>query len=311
MKVFLTGGTGMLGRAVRNRLEASNHKVFSFGSKDFDLVDDPHKVIKKLYLVNPDVVVHCAGTVGGVKANIESPATFLRENLLMGMNLLQGMAEAGVKRIINIGTNCSYPDPEHTLNAVKERDLWNGKPHWTHAPYGLAKRMVMEACESYKNQYGIDHLTLCVANIYGPGATYDKNRSHVIPGLVRLFVEAREKRYKSVTLWGTGESSRRFLFVEDAARAVEMFLEKKMIENVINVVSSTRTKISELAELISDKVGYQGEILWDKTNPDGQWSREIDGSLAHFYGWEERVRIQDGIETVIEDYERTQLAVAR
>jgi Nucleoside-diphosphate-sugar epimerases len=100
MKVFLTGGTGMLGRAVRNRLEASNHKVFSFGSKDFDLVDDPHKVIKKLYLVNPDVVVHCAGTVGGVKANIESPATFLRENLLMGMNLLQGMAEAGVKRII-------------------------------------------------------------------------------------------------------------------------------------------------------------------------------------------------------------------
>lgn len=305
MRIFVTGGLGMLGRRVVGRLSDAANDVFTAGRGEIDLVEDFPKLLKRLYLHDTDMVVHCAGVVGGVKANIEAPADFLRENLLMGMNVLQVMAETGIKRILNIGTNCSYPDPMGEIQAMKERDLWSGKPHWTHAPYGLGKRMVMEACEAYHRQYGMEHTTLCVANIYGPGASYDKERSHVIPGLVRRFVEARENNYNSVTLWGTGESTRRFLYVEDAARAVEMFVHNKPTDNVINVVSSRRTKIKDLAQLIAEKAGYKGKIEWDGTSPDGQWSREVDGSLAHTYGWEEKVSLENGIEAVIEDFERS------
>lgn len=305
MRIFVTGGMGMLGRRVLARLGDGGDDVFTAGRGTIDLVNDFPQLLKRLYLHEVDAVVHCAGVVGGVKANVDRPADFLRENLLMGVNVLQAMAETGVNRILNIGTNCSYPDPVGEIQMMKERDLWNGKPHWTHAPYGLAKRMVVEACEAYHRQHGIEHTTLCVANIYGPGASYDRERSHVIPGLVRRFVEARDNSYKSVTLWGTGEATRRFLYVEDAARAVEMFVKDKPADALINVVSTRRTKIKDLAQLIAEKTGYEGKIEWDGTSPDGQWSREVDGSLVHTYGWEEKVDLEDGIEAVVEDFERS------
>jgi len=311
VRVYVTGGYGMLGTRVVNRLSFGND-VYREKHAYLDLVDHFPMLVKSLYLKNPDVVVHCAGVIGGVKANIERPAEFLRENLQMGLNLLEAMKEAGVKRIVNIGTNCSYPDPAKGPIGdwkMREKDLWEGKPHWTHSPYGLAKRMVIEACEAYNRQYGIEHTTLCVANIYGPGATYDPIRSHAIPGMVKKIVDSRNNGYKSVTMWGTGESTRRFLYVEDAARAVEMFVKDKPKDDLINVVGSRRTKIKDLANLIAEKAGYKGEIIWDGTNPDGQWSREVDGSLAHTYGWEERVTLEDGIEAVIEDYERSKTTV--
>lgn len=294
----------MLGTRVVDRLSHGN-EVYREKHMYLDLVDHFPMLVKSLYLRNPDVVVHCAGLIGGVKANIERPAEFLRENLQMGLNLLEAMRETGVKRIVNIGTNCSYPDPADVVTQMKERDIWNGKPHWTHAPYGLAKRMVIEACDAYERQYGIEHTTLCVANIYGPGATYDPNRSHVIPGMVKKIVDSRDNGYKSVTMWGTGESTRRFLYAEDAARAIEMFVKEKPEDKMINVVASRRTKIKDLADIIAERSGYKGQIIWDGTKPDGQWSREVDGFLAHSYGWEERVVLEDGIDAVIEDYERS------
>ena len=299
-KVLVTGGTGFLGKAVVNNLSASGYKyVIPTGSGN-DLTI-PKEVDRLLKSVEPDAVVHLAATVGGIGANKENPGLFMYNNLIMGTQLIEACRKLGtVKKFVMVGTVCSYP--KFTPVPFKEEDIWNGYPEGTNAPYGIAKKSLMQLIMSYKEQYNFNGINLIPVNMYGPHDNFNPSISHVIPALILKFHGAmKELNHEPVEIWGTGEASREFLYVDDCAEAIKLSLEKDVPPEPINIGTGGEIKIKYLAHTIAEIMGYQGSIYFNSGYPDGQPRRCLDTSRAkERLGYESTVDLYDGLESTID-----------
>lgn len=293
-RVAVTGGAGFLGkRVVASLAERGCGNVFVPRSRDYDL-RDRDAIDRMLADARPDMVIHLAATVGGIGANAKYPATFFYDNAIMGIELIERSRLYGVGKFVCVGTVCSYP--KFAPVPFHERDLWNGYPEETNAPYGLAKKMLLAQIQAYRRQHGFNGVYLIPVNLYGPGDNFDPESSHVIPALIRKFAEARRRGDSQVVAWGTGSASREFLHVDDAAAAITAAAERYDSPEPINIGASREITIRELAELIRELTGFKGEIVWDATKPDGQPRRKLDISAAtKALGWRPQVSLREGL----------------
>jgi GDP-L-fucose synthase len=300
--VVVTGGTGFLGRHVSQELERAGAKVEPVGRARYDLRRRA-QIDQMLADIRPDAVVHLAAVVGGIGANRAHPGQFLYENAIMGLELLEACRVAAVAKTVVAGTVCSYP--KYTPVPFREDHLWDGYPEETNAPYGLAKKLLLAQCQAYRAEYGMNAIYLLPVNLYGPGDNFDLQTSHVIPAMIRKFAEAKEGSAPSVILWGDGSPTREFLFVEDAARAFRLALERYGGAEPVNLGSGGEISIKDLADLIADATGYRGEIVWNTTCPNGQLRRHLDTTRARDrLGFQAGVGLSDGIAKTVSWYGR-------
>ena len=301
-RVVVTGGAGFLGRFIVERLKAcADTQVFVPRSADYNLIEASD--IKRLYSdTHPDLVIHLAAVVGGIGANQKNPGKFFYENLMMGVQLIEQARLQGVQKFVATGTVCAYP--KFTPTPFREDDLWNGYPEETNAPYGLAKKMMLVQSESYRQQYGFNSIFLLPANLYGPGDNFDLESSHVIPALIRKCVEARESGASFVEVWGTGNASREFLYVEDCAEAIVRAAAIYNESAPVNIGTGNDIKISELAKLIMQVTRFNGEIRWQSDKPDGQPRRRLDVSRAFDkFQFQSEVSLEEGLCGTVDWYE--------
>ena len=292
MKVLLTGATGFLGQNLLPILQ-KDYETIGFKSADYDL-RFPHDSSSLLTYIRPDVVVHAAGTVGGIGANKQNPGKFMYENLIMGSNIIHAAMKAKISKFILLGTVCSYP--KYTTVPFKEKDLWNGYPEETNAPYGIAKKTLMRLLAAYHEQYGMNGVNLIPVNMYGPHDHFNLTSSHVIPALILKVDQAIKESNKSITLWGTGQASREFLYAPDCAEAIKLSIEKDISPDPINIGTGKEIKICELIETIVDIMGFDGIINYDDSKPDGQPRRCLDTSKARdLLGFEARTTLRQGL----------------
>jgi GDP-L-fucose synthase len=277
-RVVVTGGAGFLGQPVCQELKKySPASVFVPRSADYDLRDGV--AIRRLFQdTRPQVIIHLAAVVGGIGANRENPGSFFFDNAIMGIQLMEDARRHGVEKFVGVGTICSYP--KHTPVPFREENLWDGYPEETNAPYGLAKKLLLVQAQAYRQQYGFNAITLLPVNLYGPGDNFDLESSHVIPALIRKVIEARHFGRDFIPVWGTGQASREFLFVRDAAEAIVLATERYNKPEPVNIGSGREIAIRELAELICELCGFKGELRWDPSKPDGQPRRCLDTSKA-------------------------------
>lgn len=306
-KVLVTGGAGFLGRHVCSALEAfSPREIVAPRSAVYDL-RQPAAVAELLNTERPDVVIHLAAVVGGIGANRENPGKYFYDNATMAVHLMEEARRAGVEKFVSVATICAYP--KHTPVPFKEEELWNGYPEETNAPYGLAKKMLLVQGQAYRQQYGFNAITLFPVNLYGPGDNFNPESSHVIPALIRKFIEAVEAGHDRVEVWGTGSASREFLFVRDAATAIAQAAAHYDNSEPANIGSGQEITIRELATLISELCGFHGEIVWDATKPDGQPRRCLDVTRAKSaFGFEATTEFRDGLIETIAWYEKSRAA---
>lgn len=300
-EVLVTGGAGFLGTHVVTKLKKRGcRNIFIPRKSDYDLVGV--RAVKKVYKDSqPDIVVHLAGVVGGIGANRENPAKFFYDNLMMGTMMMEEGRKSGLEKFVAIGTVCCYP--KYTPVPFKEENLWNGYPEETNAPYALAKKMLLVQAQAYRQQYGFNSIFLMPVNLYGPGDNFDPKSSHVIPALIRKFVEAIEAGKKEVEVWGTGKASREFLYVEDAADAILLATERYNKPEPVNIGAGFEIKIRDLVKLIAKLAGYKGKIKWDKSKPDGQPRRCLDVSRAkEEFGFTAKTPFEHGLEKTIKWY---------
>ena len=301
--MVVTGGAGFLGRHVVHKLkERGCRDIFVPRSRDCDLVRA--EAVQKLYAdAKPDIVVHLAARVGGIGANMRNPGSFFYQNLMMGVQLMEQARLHGIEKFVAIGTVCAYP--KFAPLPFKEDDIWNGYPEETNAPYGLAKKMLLVQSQAYRRQYGLNAIYLLPVNLYGPGDNFDPEYSHVIPALIKKVFDAKERGEKSIVAWGTGQASREFLYVEDAAEGIVLATEKYDKADPVNLGAGFEITIRELAELICTLAGYDGEIEWDTSKPDGQPRRCLDTSRAkQEFGFEAETGLRSGLKRTIEWYEQ-------
>lgn len=277
-RICVTGGAGFLGRRVVAKLaERGCRDVFVPRRADYDLVR--REAVARLFDdARPQVAIHLAAVVGGIGANRDNPGLFFYENLTMGVQLMEEARLRGVEKFVATGTICSYP--KFAPVPFREEDLWNGYPEETNAPYGLAKKMLLVQGQAYRQQYGLNAIHLLPVNLYGPGDNFDPAASHVVPALVRKFLEAKRSGAPTVVCWGTGRATREFLYVDDCAEAIVLATEKYDKPEPMNLGSGREISIRELAETVARAVGYAGRIEWDETKPDGQPRRRLDTSRA-------------------------------
>ncbi len=297
-RVCVTGGGGFLGRRVVAALEERGCRdVQVVRRRDYDLVRGPD--VERLYRDGrPEVVVHLAAVVGGIGANRENPGRYFYENLMMGVQLIEGARLHGVEKFIQVGTICAYP--KFTPVPFKEEDLWNGYPEETNAPYGIAKKALLVQCQAYREQYGLNAIYLLPVNLYGPGDNFDPNTSHVIPALIKKFVEAAERGAPEVEVWGTGAATREFLYVDDAAEGIVLAAAHYDGAEPVNLGSGQEMSIKELAELVASETGFRGRIAWDTSKPDGQPRRALDVTrAAELFGFRARVDFREGLRRTI------------
>ncbi len=297
--IVVTGGNGFLGSHIINRLKKEKpKKIIALSRTDGDLRKS--SVCRKLFK-NSDIVIHLAANVGGIGYNQKNPATLFYDNLLMGVNAIHEAMRAGVKKFVAIGTVCSYP--KHTPVPFKEEYLWDGYPEETNAPYGLAKKMLLVASQAYRSQYGFNSIFLLPVNLYGPGDNFNPESSHVIPALIKKFIDAKEKDMPFAEVWGSGKATREFLYVEDAAEAIVLATKKYNKPDPINIGSNTEISIKKLAFLIKKIVGFKGKIIFDKTKPDGQPRRKLDTSKAKSeFGFVSKTGLEEGLRKTIRWY---------
>ena len=271
MKILLTGATGFLGQNLKPILSQS-HDVFGIGS-DWDLRDQDqcHKLLAD-FQSDTDIIVHAAGTVGGIGANKENPGRFMYDNLIMGANLIHAAMKQQVSKFILLGTVCAYP--KHTPIPFEEKDIWDGYPEETNAPYGIAKKTLMRLLEAYHEQYGMNGVNLIPVNMYGPHDHFNLTSSHVIPALILKVDQAIKQKAKSITLWGTGQASREFLYATDCAEAIKLSIEKDMSPTPINIGTGKEIKICDLIETICDIMGFDGECIY--MIPVSQMDNHVD-----------------------------------
>lgn len=305
--VVVTGGTGFLGGHLVEDLQNAGAHVVAVGSSDYDL-RQRSQIDAMLADHRPAAVIHLAAVVGGIGANRAEPGRFFYENALMGIELIESCRLAGIDKTVIAGTVCAYP--KDTPVPFMESELWNGYPEETNAPYGLAKKMLLVQAQAYRQQYGMNVIFLLPVNLYGPRDNFDLETSHVIPAMIRKFEEARAAGAPNVTLWGDGSPTREFLYVSDAARAFRLALERYDGAEPVNVGSGDEITIRELALQIQKATGFEGDIVWDTTKPNGQPRRKLYTSLAkRYFEFESSVSFEEGIARTVESFRATQATV--
>jgi len=300
-RVIVTGGAGFLGQHVVRELQAKGAEEIIIVDKDrYDLRQEAGVI--RMYEEYPaTMVIHLAATVGGIGINREHPGSFFYDNLMMGVLTMEHARRAGVSKFIAIGTICAYP--KFTPIPFKEDDLWNGYPEETNAPYGLAKKMLLVQAQAYRQEYGFNAIYLLPVNLYGPGDNFDPKSSHVIPALIKKCIDAQEAGKDHIVAWGDGSPTREFLYVEDAARGIIMAAEHYNDPDPVNLGSSYEISIKDLVELIAELTGFEGEVVWDTTKPNGQPRRKLDVSRAkERFGFESQIDFREGVKRTIEWY---------
>lgn len=309
-RVVVTGGAGFLGRAVCARLRAAGARdIFIPRSRDFDLTQAD--AVARLYdAAKPDVVIHLAAEVGGIGANQKDPGRFFYANMAMGLHLIEESRRRGIAKFVQIGTVCSYP--KFCETPFIEDHLWHGFPEETNAPYGVAKRALQTMLASYHAQYGFPGVYLIPANLYGPGDNFDLETSHVIPALIHKFTAAVAHGERETTAWGTGNPSREFLFVDDAADAIVRAAQQLNEPTPLNLGTGHDITIAELAKLVARLCGYGGPIRWDPSRPDGQPRRRLDVSRAEkLLGWRAPTALEDGLLRTIQWWKENKPTLSR
>ena len=298
-RIFVTGAHGFVGRHLMERLRAAGcRELFAPDESECNLLDPAH-VDRALREYRPELIIHLAARVGGIGANLRHPAEYFYDNLMMGVPLMHRAWQAGVKKFLALGTVCAYP--KFTPVPFREDDLWNGYPEETNAPYGLAKKMLLVQAQAYRQQYGFNAVYLLPVNMYGPGDNFDLESSHVIPALVRKFVEAREAGRPEVVCWGDGSASREFLYVKDTVEAICLAAERYDGPLPVNLGSGREIRIKDLAELVARETGFAGRIAWDASRPNGQPRRCLDTSRAEqLLGFKARTSFEAGIRATVE-----------
>jgi GDP-L-fucose synthase len=298
-RVVVTGGHGFLGSFVVDKLRAAGaREVVVPRSEKHDLRIQTEAL--RLYTdTRPDIVIHLAAVVGGIGANRENPGRFFYDNAIMGLNVIEAARIAGVEKFVCAGTICSYP--KFTPVPFREEDFWNGYPEETNAPYGLAKKMLLVQLQAYREQYGFNGVYLTPVNLYGPRDNFDLQSSHVIPALIRKCIEAKQSDAAEIVAWGTGNATREFLYVEDAAEAIVLAAEKYSKPDLVNLGSGEEISVRDLLEMIRTMVGARGAVRWDHTKPDGQPRRSLDTSkAAGEFGWRAKTSLRAGLKKTIE-----------
>ena len=303
-RICVTGGAGFLGTHLITELRSRGATdIFIPKIEDYDLVD-PIAINRMLADSNPDVIIHLAAHVGGIGANREHPAEFFYDNLMMGVQLMHQAYLSGVEKFVAIGTVCAYP--KFTPVPFKEDDLWDGYPEETNAPYGLAKKMLLVQSQAYREQYGFNSIFLLPVNLYGPGDNFDPRSSHVIPALIRKCIEARESGSDHIVVWGDGSPTREFIYVKDAARGIALATECYNESLPVNLGSGFEISIKDLAEKIARMTGFEGDLVWDTSKPNGQPRRALDTSRAREkFGFEAQTDFDEGLQQTIDWYLRT------
>lgn len=312
-RVIVTGGSGFLGSFVVNALRARGAaEILVPRRNEYDLRDitairqlfsdaNQHPAADKTQLY----VIHLAAHVGGIGANRAKPAEFFYDNLMMGVPLMHEAWRAGVDKFIAIGTVCAYP--KYTPTPFHEDDLWNGYPEETNAPYGLAKKMMLVQSQTYREQYGWNSIFLLPVNLYGPRDNFDLETSHVIPALIRKCLAAKQHGDREIVAWGDGSPTREFLYVEDAAEGIVLAAERYNESDPVNIGSAFEISIKDLLETIARLTGFDGDIVWDTTKPNGQPRRKLDVSRARErFGFEADTRFEDGLRATIAWYQSQQ-----
>jgi len=297
----VTGGAGFLGTHLVSDLRSRGAQdVFIPTLEEYDLVD-PEAISRMLTDANPDVIIHLAAHVGGIGANLDHPAEFFYDNLMMGVQLIHQAYLRGVEKFVAIGTVCAYP--KFTPVPFSEDDLWKGYPEETNAPYGLAKKMLLVQSQAYREQYGFNSIFLLPVNLYGPGDNFDPRSSHVIPALIRKCLEAKEAGKDHIDVWGDGSPTREFIYVTDAARAIALATARYNQSLPVNLGSGFEISIKDLAEKIARMTGFEGTFIWDTSKPNGQPRRALDITRAkEFFGFEAQVDFDEGLHKTIEWY---------
>jgi GDP-L-fucose synthase len=298
-RVCVTGGDGFLGQVVVRKLrERGAEQIHIPIYPQIDLTK-PEDIDRVLDESKADLIIHLAAQVGGIGANREHPAEFFYSNLMMGVQLMHKAWERGVDKFVAIGTICAYP--KFTPVPFKEDDLWIGYPEETNAPYGLAKKMLLVQSQSYRQQYGWNSIFLLPVNLYGPGDNFNPASSHVIPALIRKFVEAKDAGVDEVIVWGDGSPTREFLYVEDAAEGIVMAAENYNDSDPVNLGSGMEISIKDLAEKIARMTSYDGKLVWDTDKPNGQPRRCLDTTRARErFGFQAQMDFETGLKNTID-----------
>lgn len=299
-KILITGGYGFLGQYVVKELEkmgVRNIRIPDSKKEDLRVWNNCMKVTEGV-----DVVIHLAARIGGIGFIKDRQGEIFYNNLLMGIQMMEAARLQGVKKYIAIGTVCEYP--ESPPIPFKEEDLWGGFPEETTAHYGMAKKMAIVQADAYRKQYDFNVVNLIPVNLYGPRDNFDRRMGHVIPSVVKKIVKARDNNEPAVEIWGSGNATREFLYVKDAAHGIVLATEKYNGSSPVNLGTGVETPIRELVEIIVDIVGYKGKIVWDKSMPDGQPRRRLDISKARAFGYEPKTSLRTGLMQTISWYEK-------
>jgi len=302
-KVAVTGGAGFLGAAVVRQLIArgvSPDAITVVRKAEYDLTHETD-VVRLFADHRPQAVIHLAAVVGGIGANRKNPGSFYYQNMIMGALLMEQARLAGVEKFIAIGTICAYP--KFTPVPFREEDLWTGYPEETNAPYGIAKKALLVQAQAYRQQYGFNGVYLLPVNLYGPGDNFNPENSHVIPALIKKFVEAKETGQDAVEIWGTGRATREFLYVDDAAEGIVRASEHLETSDPVNLGAGFEISIKDLAELIARLTDFKGQLVWNTSQPDGQPRRCLDTTRAEqLFGFRARTSLEDGLRRTIDWY---------
>jgi GDP-L-fucose synthase len=307
-RILVTGASGFLGRHVVTALEKRGCRhVFAPRKAHYDLTieDDVRRAFAD---IRPNIVIHLAAVVGGIGANRSSPGRFFYDNVMMGALTMEHARRSGVDKFVGVGTICAYP--KHASVPFREDELWNGYPEETNAPYGIAKKMLLVQGQAYRDQYAFNAIHLLPVNLYGPHDNFDPATSHVIPALIRKFLEAVDRGAREVVCWGTGNATREFLYVEDCAEAIALATEQYDGRDPINIGAGFEISIRQLAESIAKKTGFSGRLVFDSTKPDGQPRRSLDITRARdAFGFAATTDFDDGLTRTIEWYRKARRAM--
>lgn len=300
-RIVVTGGAGFLGSFVVEKLKGKGcREVIVPLIEEYDLVQ--MEAVKRLFRdARPDIIIHLAAKVGGIGANLNNPGVFFYDNIMMGVQLMEIARQEGIEKIVNIGTICSYP--KFTPVPFKEEDLWNGYPEETNAPYGLAKKMLLVQAMAYQSQYSLNAIYLLQVNLYGPRDNFRPDTSHVIPAIIRKCLDAIKMKKDEIIVWGSGNPTREFLYVEDAADGIILATEKYNKTEPVNLGAGFEISIKDLAAMIVKLTGFCGKITWDNSKPDGQPRRMLDVSKAiNEFGFRARIGLEEGLKRTINWY---------
>ena len=298
-RILVTGGAGFLGSHVIDCLRVHGVPESAITVPRSATHDLRHREVCEEVVRGQDIVIHIAASVGGIGFNSEHPGRLFYDNAIMGIQLMEAARCAGIEKFVQIGTICAYP--KFTPIPFREEDLWNGYPEETNAPYGIAKKMLIVQAQAYRKEFGFPAICLLPVNLYGPRDNFNTHSSHVVPALIRKVVEAQRQGQPWIEVWGTGNASREFLYVDDAAEGIVLATELYSGSEPVNLGAGFEVTIRELAEKICNLVGFHGEIRWDASKPDGQLRRMLDVSRAEReFGFRARTPFSVGLQRTIE-----------